>query len=67
MLELIDQSISVIFTTAFEEYAMKAFESQPIDYLLKPFSKERFFKAIQKWQLQSPLERKTGTQNYLIL
>ena len=65
MLELIDQPISVIFTTAFEEYAMKAFESQAIDYLLKPFSKERFDKAIQKWQLQSPLERKTGTQNIL--
>lgn len=49
MLELIEQPPSVIFTTAFDEYAMKAFESHAIDYLLKPFSKERFDKAMQKW------------------
>jgi two-component system, LytTR family, response regulator len=49
MLELIDQPPSVIFTTAFDEYAIKAFESHAIDYLLKPYSKERFDKAIQKW------------------
>jgi two-component system LytT family response regulator len=49
MLELIEQPPAVIFTTAFDEYAIKAFESHAIDYLLKPFSKERFDKAIQKW------------------
>lgn len=49
MLELIDNPPSVIFTTAFDEYAIKAFESHAIDYLLKPFSKERFDKAMQKW------------------
>ena len=49
MLELIDSPPAVIFTTAFDEYAIKAFESRAIDYLLKPFSKERFDKALQKW------------------
>jgi two-component system, LytTR family, response regulator len=49
MLELIDQPPSVIFTTAFDEYAIKAFENNAVDYLLKPFSRERFEKAIQKW------------------
>ena len=49
MLELLDQKPAVIFTTAFDEYAMKAFEANATDYLLKPFSKERFDKAIQKW------------------
>lgn len=49
MLELIDQPPAIIFTTAFEEYAIKAFESHAADYLLKPFSKERFDKAMQKW------------------
>jgi two-component system LytT family response regulator len=49
MLELIDNPPATIFTTAFDEYAIKAFESHAVDYLLKPFSKERFDKAIQKW------------------
>lgn len=53
MLELLEQMPNVIFTTAFDEYAIKAFEAQAIDYLLKPFSKERFDKALQKYtQLQ---------------
>jgi two-component system, LytTR family, response regulator len=52
MLELIDQPPSVIFTTAFDEYAIKAFEAHAIDYLLKPFSKDRFDKAMQKWLSQ---------------
>jgi two-component system, LytTR family, response regulator len=49
MLELVDPCPAVIFTTAFDEYAIKAFESHAIDYLLKPFSKERFDKALNKW------------------
>lgn len=48
MLELIDEKPHVIFTTAFDEYALKAFDQNAIDYLLKPFDKERFNKAIQK-------------------
>jgi two-component system LytT family response regulator len=48
MLELIETPPAVIFTTAFDEFAIKAFESNAVDYLLKPFSKERFDKAIQK-------------------
>ena len=52
MLEVVDQQPPVIFTTAFDEYAIKAFETHAIDYLLKPFSKERFDKAVQKWTEQ---------------
>lgn len=48
MLELIDHKPKVIFTTAFDEYALKAFDQNAIDYLLKPFSQERFDKAMQK-------------------
>ena len=49
MLELVENPPAVIFTTAFDEFAIKAFESNAIDYLLKPFSQERFNKAIQKY------------------
>lgn len=49
MLELIENPPAVIFTTAFDEYAIKAFEQHAIDYLLKPFNKERFDKALNKW------------------
>ncbi len=52
MLELVEHPTSVIFTTAFDEYAIKAFEAHAIDYLLKPFSKDRFDKAIRKWLAQ---------------
>ncbi|MBL4861867.1 MAG: LytTR family transcriptional regulator DNA-binding domain-containing protein [Crocinitomicaceae bacterium] len=50
MLELIDDAPGVIFTTAFDEYAIKAFETSAIDYLLKPFTQERFNRSIDKWK-----------------
>lgn len=50
MLELIEEKPSVIFTTAFDEHAIKAFDINAIDYLLKPFNKERFDKALNKWR-----------------
>jgi len=54
MLELLDTPPAVIFTTAFDEYALKAFEAHAIDYLLKPIVKDRFEKAMQKWLQQTP-------------
>src|ERR1043166_9439214 len=48
MLELIDNPPRVIFTTAFEEHAIKAFETHAVDYLSKPCSRDRFDKAMQK-------------------
>jgi two-component system LytT family response regulator len=49
MLELCDEKPGVIFTTAFDEFALKAFEVNAIDYLLKPFNYERFNEALNKW------------------
>ena len=49
MLELIDHRPAVIFTSAFDEFAIKAFETHAVDYLLKPFAKDRFKKAVEKW------------------
>ena len=53
MLELVESLPAVIFTTAYDEYAIRAFETHAVDYLLKPFSRERFAKAIQKLQPQN--------------
>ena len=46
----------VIFTTAYSEYAVKAFELQALDYLLKPFDRERFARSMQRTReaLQEP-------------
>lgn len=59
MLELIENPPHVIFTTAFEEFAIKAFETHATDYLLKPFGNERFDKAIQKLNLRKAVPQQT--------
>jgi two-component system LytT family response regulator len=48
MLELMDEKPAVIFTTAFDEFAIKAFEVSAMDYLLKPIEQSRFDLAIAK-------------------
>jgi len=46
VLELVEQHPAVIFVTAYDQYAVKAFEVHAVDYLLKPFGKERFDEAL---------------------
>jgi two-component system LytT family response regulator len=65
MLELVEQPPAVIFTTAFDEYAIKAFETHAVDYLLKPFSKQRFDKAVQKWMDQKTAPAPAVTETLL--
>ncbi len=48
VLELIDGKPAIIFTTAYDQYAMRAFDAQAADYLLKPFSAERFERALDR-------------------
>lgn len=48
MLELLEHKPEIIFTTAYDQYALKAFDYNAVDYLLKPFSKDRLLKAIDK-------------------
>lgn len=48
LMEVIDEPIHVIFTTAYDQYALKAFELNAIDYLLKPFNENRFNDAVTK-------------------
>jgi two-component system LytT family response regulator len=48
VLELLGREVPVIFTTAYDEYALRAFEVHAVDYLMKPFSEERFAEALER-------------------
>ncbi len=48
VLELIEENLAVVFVTAFDQYALKAFEVHAVDYLLKPFSPERFAETLSR-------------------
>jgi two-component system LytT family response regulator len=48
MLEVMEHNPAIIFTTAYDQYALKAFEHNALDYLLKPYSKDRFNEAVAK-------------------
>ena len=55
VLELIGrENMAVIFVTAYDQYAMKAFEVHAVDYLLKPYSRERFEAALERAKSQKP-------------
>ena len=48
MLEVLEHHPEVVFTTAYDQFAIKAFEKNAVDYLLKPFSRARFKEAISR-------------------
>ena len=57
--KLLDKKIplpKIVFATAFDQYAVKAFEVNAVDYLLKPFDKKRVAQAVQKARLQQETE-----------
>lgn len=52
MLELLDDYPQIIFTTAYDQFAIKAFELNAVDYLMKPFSKDRFLQALDRARIR---------------
>ena len=59
---LIEKGPKVIFTTAFEKYALEGYKLEIVDYLLKPFSYEEFLTAVQKVQKLQRLEHQTPSR-----
>ena len=66
MLELLEEPPAVIFTTAFDDYAIKAFDAHAVDYLLKPFSPERFNQAVEKFLQQNAIPESKKTTKELL-
>ena len=58
----VDITIPIIFTTAYDEYALEAFKVNSIDYLLKPFKEEDLTRALDKLQRLTATERATATE-----
>lgn len=58
LLEMLDAVPTVIFTTAYDEYALKAFEVNALDYLLKPIQMDRLNETITKLEPPKPVDEK---------
>jgi two-component system LytT family response regulator len=67
VLELLENPPLIIFSTAYDQYAIKAFEMNAVDYILKPYSRERFIQAVKKalTNLQTGVTVQPGIQNIL--
>ncbi len=77
VLRLISQKPAIIFTTAYDQYAIEAFELRAVDYLLKPYSEERLQEALERvrehlsrqenpaWQIRELLTHWQPQQPYL--
>jgi two-component system LytT family response regulator len=61
LLEVIDYHPEIIFTTAYDQFAIQAFEQNAVDYLLKPFSLKRFGDAVSKLELR--IDARSASQN----
>ena len=66
VLEAIEEKPVIVFVTAYDQYALRAFEVHALDYLLKPFDRERFDKALQRAKHQIARERAGAVNQELV-
>jgi len=62
VLELVGPDVAVIFVTAYDQYALRAFEVHAVDYLMKPFSAERLDEAVRRAQQRIGRAEKTPVE-----
>lgn len=65
--KMLENDPMVIFTTAYSEYAVEGFNVNATDYLLKPFSQERFLAAVQKARNEYQFRNSTSVQTHLMI
>jgi two-component system, LytTR family, response regulator len=65
VLELIDHPSAVVFVTAFDQYAMRAFDAAAVDYLLKPFGEERLRVSLERVRMRIREARPLGSPHDL--
>lgn len=65
--KMLDNDTMVIFTTAHSQYAIEGFNVNATDYLLKPFSEERFMTAIQKARNEFEFRKNQSVQTHLMI
>ncbi len=67
LIRLLNNPPAVIFVTAFPEYAVEGFELEAVDYLLKPFSLERFIQAVERAQRKIHISDYSSTDGTLLI
>jgi two-component system LytT family response regulator len=65
LLEVLDEIPIVVFSTAYDQYALKAFELSAVDYLLKPYSQSRFDQAMERVMEHLNNGKKTNAQEII--
>lgn len=55
--DMVEVTAPVIFTTAYDQYALKAFQTSGIDYLLKPIQEDEVRRAVDKWRLLTGVDK----------
>lgn len=67
VLKHLDELPQIIFSTAYDQYALKAFEVHAVDYLLKPYTKDRFKIAVERLFQNDETNKAEGLTNSLLM